>query len=517
MAKYVYVDRDIDSPATLLYYLGSHWNSVYGGQQQIRTIVYARGRVGHQTDIERQEAVDSVSRLTVPVFHTDHWYQLILRESERNSALAATPRYGAERSPGEPLRYGDGGLRYGRPLNRYFQFPAPSDLRDADFAFNRLISPSRSLTKHLDFYLTDGVIVFRENPFDSSLVSVRDVYENGQVVDREATLWLFRAKRDREYIYRRHGYVLGFQLPSSRNYRDLMNALRDGVVEGGSGKPLEEAVAAICDTPIARGDETVEHVARDARSLLVITDQHVYRYPLNASPIVSAGDQVRAGDQLVDTVQFIEFGDGTVPATLTALEIGEGLLPAGYLGGLTWPNREVAVEVDTSGIFTRVEWELGGFPGDIEKFWDDFHANGVFNPPTLAQLLDRRSNQVGEPSAAALPATINPLGFLAANVLRNHAFVVKIKHTCCGPRALPMETLRHLRRIIPPHTHMLIVMELAADSETITMDGPGDESSAGYEESPLLGPGLEPIEETITGDVQISHAPTLSYTEGQCI
>ena len=92
MAEYVYPSRDIDKPHLLLSYLGSHWASVYRGQQQIRAITQNRGRVGNQTAITLQEAVDAVSRFTVPVYHTDHWYRLVLAESDLNSAQVATPK-----------------------------------------------------------------------------------------------------------------------------------------------------------------------------------------------------------------------------------------------------------------------------------------------------------------------------------------------------------------------------------------------------------------------------------------
>ena len=517
MAEYVYPARDIDRPDLLLSYLGSHWASVYRGQRQIRAIAKNRGRAANQTAINLQEAVDAVSRFTVPIYHTDHWYRLVLAESDLNSAQVATPKYGASFVYGTDPFTGVQ-IKYGTPQNLYSAFPLPSGIKDTGFIFNRLTSPSLSLVKNLDYLLADGVITFRENPFNNPLISTREVYKDGAVVDREIVLWLFRAQIDGQDIYNQHGYVINLQLDSSSLYRDLVNGIRDAVSEGAASRQLEDAIAAITDTPIVRNaSEVVEYILKDERHLLVITDLEVYKYPHNAMAIVSVGDTVTAGNQLVDTVEFIEFHDGTVPSDLVSLVMGHGFLPGGYLGGISWPNKTVSLVVDTSGIFTRVEWELGGFPGDLEKFWDDFHANGVLNPPTLAQLLDVRANPVGEPGAASLPATVNPLEFLVQNVLRNHAFIVRIKHTRLGKNALSLANFRHLRRIIPPHTHMIVVVELAVDDETITMEAPGTETAPGFEEAPVLGPGLEPIDETIDGSTLITGTPTLKYTEGYCV
>ena len=348
-------------------------------------------------------------------------------------------------------------IKYGVAQNLYSAFPLPSDVKGAGFIFNRLTSPSLSLVKNLDYLLSDGVITFRENPFNNPLISSRDVYKDGVVVDREIVLWLFRAQIDVQDIYKQHGYVINLKLDSSSRYRDLVNGIRDAVSEGAATRQLEDAIAAITDTPIVRNEsEVVAHVLTDSRSQLVITDKEVYKYPLSATPIVSVGDTVRAGDQLVDTVEFIEFHDGTVPSDLVSLVVGSGLLPGGYLGGISWPNKTVDVVVDTSGIFTRVEWELGGFPGDIEKFWDDFNADGVLNPPTLAQLLDKRANPVGEPTAGSLPTTINPLEFLAQNVLRTFVSCLRCpdqEYTARGQRAWAEAIPAFASNHPAPHSH----------------------------------------------------------------
>lgn len=517
MANFTYPSRDIDRPALLLSYLGSHWQSVYGGQQQIRTIVQARGRVANQTAIDLREAVDAVSRLTVPVYHTDHWYRLVLRESARNAGVTA-PIYGDGWVYGNQPETGVI-LKYGSPEGLFSSFAIDSDIRDVRYVFNRLTSPSLTYVKNLDFTIADGVITFRENPFNNPLVAIRQIYEGSEVVDREIALWLFRAQVDVGDIYEQHAFPIKLQLPSSERYRDFVNAVRDGVTEGGAGKHLVLGFEALTDTPVVASDgEVVEYIVTDERHLLIITDKQAYKFPTGAVPIVEVGDIVDQYDQLVDTVRFIEFHNGTVPDDLISIELGKGLLPAGYMGGISWRNKRVPVVVDDNGIFTRVEWELGGFPGDITKFWDDFHSNGVLNPPTLAQLLDQRTNKAGEPGPGALPTSINPLEFLAQNVLRHHAFVVKVKLTQFGDAALGIKHARHLRRIIPPHTHMILVVELAVDNETITMEGAGDELTPGYEEAPILQPALEPIEETIDGSAFITTGtPTLSYTEGQCI
>ncbi|MCH8854620.1 MAG: hypothetical protein IID41_18485 [Planctomycetes bacterium] len=110
-----------------------------------------------------------------------------------------------------------------------------------------------------------------------------------------------------------------------------------------------------------------------------------------------------------------------------------------------------------------------------------------------------------------------PLEFLIKNVLRNNAFVVKIRVNKQGPNRIPLSHSQQLRKIIPPHTAMILIVELVVPDEIITMDGTGDDLIPGFEEAPVLGPALEPITETITGSNQISEDPSLRYVNGVCV
>lgn len=521
MADYTYSPRDIDKPDTLIGYLGSHWDSAFANTFQIRSLMRARGRLEYQKVLRLLEAERSVSRLNADTLHTDHWFLLTLIESDRNNAAVSTLLYGEGAVYGNDPETGFE-YQYGVPVGLRSAFPAPSKLREAPYIMNRMSRPSAVLTNGLDYFLDldHGAIVFRDNPFDNDLFPKDTVYKDGEAVDREIRMWVFRAQFDEDLIYKHFGYVVGVDLETSETYQDYVNAIWDSAVEGTGGKQIEEAFAALTDTPIAQGTEVVEHVVEDDRHLLVLTDKTAYKFPKSASAVVSVGDTVQAGDQLVDTVQIFEFHDGEVPdvSDLSAISLDRNFLLDNFSGGITFNNTTATLEVDTSGIFTRIEFDIGGFPGDTEEFWDLFHSRGIADPPTLAQLLDQRSNKVGEPVASNLPATINPLEFLIQNVLRNNAFVVKIKASQQGENALPLASARQLRKIVPPHTAMIVVMELDITEDEIIMDGSGSETVPGFEEDPELGPALEPFtEEVIDPDTFVSEQPSLKYSTGVCL
>lgn len=518
MAEFKYPVRDLDRPKILIEFLGTHWASVYQ-DPFVERYIGVRGQAAVQTELDATEGAASASRFKVPVFHTDIWLRITLKESDLLSGVLNITRYGEDGVYGGNPDTGVE-LKYGTPaLVTDFTFPVPDDLREAPLIFNRITEPSVSMVDGLDFFLDSEfhVLHFRENPFVNDLIPKRLVYEGDVVVDREVELWIFRGQIDFEHIFNHYGFVLDIKLPSSRSYRDLVNSIWDGLVAGTSQLPISTAFAAMTGSPIIiEEEETVEVVQNDARHLLIVTDKNVYQFKSTATPRVSVGDVVQQGDELSNAFKIFEFHSGAAPEDLMAVTMGQGHLIAGFIDGITFDNKIVPLEVDTSGVFTRVEFEIGGFQQDTEKFWDDFHERGIAAGETLAQLLDQRTNKVGEPTAANLPATINPLEFLIANVLRNNYFVVQLRPQFFGEDAVGIENVRHLRRLMPPHTTFLITVELAVDEDVITMDGTEDETMPRIEEDLFSYlAGVLP-EDLIDPDVFIEERPLLRYIEGIC-
>lgn len=458
---YHYPDSDLHDPGKLLGLLGSWWAELYRGRDQLRAYCAAAGEAAHQAHLDMLEAVASLSRETVPVHHVEQWTLLYLRESERDAAPAT---YG---------RAGDfgGGLAYGAPAPAGWpSWPCP--VAGVDAIFNRISAPSATLVRGVDYALAGGRVAFRDDPFADPRWAARPVLdEAGLEAGRELALWLFRARTDREHIWSHFGYVLGLKLPSSAGYRAAVNAVLDAVTGGTAVEQVAALLAAVADCPLAGGDETVEDVARERDRLLVITDRAAYRFPAAAVPVVAVGQRVARGDPLTDTLTLYTPNRGEPPPWLHALALGPGLVLPGLRAELTFEDREVPLIVrrDAAGR-TEVSWALGGFPADVAAFWAEVRARGVAAGLTLAHLLDRRESPDGEPTAASLPAKINPLRFLVANFLRYNTLLVRVRADGLGPNTLGLEHLRLLRRIVPPHVLVLVVVEVSVAGDSATVD-----------------------------------------------
>jgi hypothetical protein len=362
-----------------------------------------------------------------------------------------------------------------------------------------MAEPSLTLSNELDFTLTAGSITFYADPFQDVRVAKQPVYQDGVVVDEAAVLWVFRGQFDWGQIYRQFAYVLGLQLQSSRGYRDIMNAVFDAIVGGTTQRSLQLATSVITGIPLViEAEETVVEVANDAQHLLVATDQNVYRFKTTTTASVAVGDVVHVGDSLVDALAFYELNRGAVPAEIPALAMGPGFLASCYYGDLVFENKEVPLETteaeDAPYGYTYVRFGLGGFPLDVTKFFDDMHLRGIAEAErpitacevvetiaipevgmddryirlgTLAHRLDTRTVKVGEPTAAALPATINPLQFLAANVLRNNLTVIRVNMSGLGADALGLHQAGLFHRIMPPHTAVIVLVVLDTEVDSI--------------------------------------------------
>ena len=483
MARWTLDDSGyLSRPDAVRQQLGSFWEGVFARPDQIRSMVDARLELAAQTHQHVEELADAFSRFSAPVLQRRRWVRLRLRESDRNSDEASLLRYdgSAGYHPATPYQYGVP-FTGARPT-----WAAPPNLRSLPLLANRMTSPSATLVEGVDYALERGAIRFREDPFRNSAIpkqEIRDV--QGEVVDRQISLWGWQAGFDEQALYKQYGYVFGLQLESSRRYRDLLNALYDMLIEGTTVRSLGRLFEALLDAPLARGGETVERIVREPSRTWVITDREAYRASANAQIPVSEGDTLSEGDALTGALSFFDLQRGGCPDPdrLARLALGPGLLAAGFYQDLVFPNESVPLETfrDDEGDL-GVRWELQGFPGDVDRFFDLLHARGKASGQTMANLLDTRADPATETQPEHLPDTINPMEFLCRNVFRHQALLAFVDPTQQGPEALGLGYGRVLRQVLPPQFLLIVAATLAIEDQPLTMGESGSAEHPGAEE-----------------------------------
>lgn len=500
---------DFDKRQTVVQLLGSWFGRDTTQPDQAQSIVEGLISLFRQTDVTRDNLIECMSRFTVPAL-SRVGYELIRIRRESGTQDATIPRYG------EGAEYGDG-TRYGIPLADRWVFDVAGIPDQIGLIADHTDQPTVVLFPGMDFDILDNRLSFRENPFDNPLLNAREIYENGVVIDYELTLWAIDARRDQGDIWNFYGFATGFNHRSSNRYRDFVNALWDTWTQGPSIEQVRRLALSIADAPISETDEIVEALTTDARGQLIITDKSVYRAHADAALLVDVGQVLTKGEELVDTVRVNRIAGFDAVENLSGLALDAGWLENGFYGELTFDNRTVPLVTEMLDGRLRVSFELGGWPGDVDRFWDRMHEKGLEADQTLAQLLDQREEPIGEPLAESLPSEINPLEFLADNVLRNRVVVVQLKAATFGPDALPLTFLNALRAVIPPQYGVMVVLELAFTGDEITMDSPGTLDQPGGEDGPLVGYDLGIVEDTLSPEALISESPRLRHLDGGCL
>ena len=506
MAEYPVFDTYGDA---LIRNIGSFWYNYFSDRDALKTIYRAEGHRQGQVYLDYLTAVASISRFNIPVFSTQNWFLLTLKRSDRDTLSDV---YGQEN-----LVYG-GGSQYGALSSERVLFPLPDDDFFGELAqlqytvYNRVVYPSKTWTAGLEVQIDRdrGVIEFRDDPFESDYVARRDVIdENGVTVDEEIGLWIYKGEFDLDLVWLHWGFAVGLQLESSQFYKDIVNALWDMYVIGSNMAGFEQIFSATLGiTLVQEATETVETIVTEPDRQLVITDKNVYEFSSNASIIVSVGDDLVAGQTMVDDFSIVDLSGSDVDSSnIPALAFESSFLSGGYFAELTFENRTVSLEYlgldeDNKAVVT---FEIGGFPGDVDLFFEKAQTLGKQpGSQTLAELLDTREHPVGQPMPMNLPSTINPLDFVLDNMMKNHLVLVKVRTSAILQDAPGLTILRYMRNVIPPHMTFIVYVELTPDADTIDLGQAGDEDTPGAEDIPTRFDGEPAYEDLVLRVYKVS-------------
>ena len=505
---------DLEAGRLLLAQLGSFWVRIFQDTKILQEHLRSSGNEQSQTYLDYLEAVATVSRLSIPVFHTKDWYLLTVRESDAKNLASIYQGgdlvYGPQTGAVEGRPAGFVQTYAGQDNPDVFQIPLPGVLREARYTLQNTVTlPSIVWVYGVD-YTIDGdrnVLRFASDLFKNPAVAIRDVLsETGEIVDRELGLWVYRGAFDLDAIWEYFGYVLSMKLKSSQDYKDLLNALWDMHVLGPSLQGFQSFLAAAAGAPtIIDASETVEVVRTEGDTKLVVTTTHSYRVPATATIVVFVGDVLHSGDPITDAVWLNELS-GANPdySSISALAISPSFTTTEYLNELIFRNERVALEYlgpDDDGK-VLVRFEVSGFPADVDLFWEKANTAGKAAGATLAELLDQRINKVGQPPASALPAFVNPIEMVIGNIMRNNLFVIRMNAASFGTNAPGSVMLSFLRSVIPPHTTYVVLYQLSAFEEEIDLATDGAEEGIGL----WLGPGkiVEEADESSYEDASIA-------------
>ena len=170
----------------------------------------------------------------------------------------------------------------------------------------------------------------------------KEYNSNIEVPEGVDTIWLHNAMIDQNDLYNHFGYVLDLELPSCEEYKLLINAIMDSLVNGPSEASIMLALSAMTGIPVAQNDnEKVLHIQGD----LIETDMRTYQ---NGEPdrwTVQEGDILYKGQPLCDGIEITN--------DIPALQLGKEY--TGMCDPITFINKDIPTHTTTVDGATMID------------------------------------------------------------------------------------------------------------------------------------------------------------------
>jgi hypothetical protein len=411
---------------------------------QARGLYQGMALLHDDVESDVQDMTAALSRLTVPEKTAGSRLLVTVTRDQADAARRATIFYDGSYSFNGEVVYDQS-----RPLG-FWRIVMPAGF--TVFRVSGKPTGGRHLLRSIDLDQDGNALHLYEDPFD--IFDVKVAAASGE----ESVSFFVFGDADSDLAYTQYGCVVGLRDRAS------VNAAYDTLLRGSNALNTRQVVGILTGCPPAGGDEVVETIRYQDDGVYFVTDAAVYAYPPTASPVVEAGDAVRAGDFFSSAIQVFEAGE-CKDAPLSAIEFSRAELAPGTVisSGVVFPNVQVPVTYQMNDGVITTSWQLGGTSADVQAFWA--RANAQPNGQRPADILIRLYGQ--------LPETINPARFLFETLFSTNTLVLVVDAAQVDTQRLK-NNAPVLRKFLPPQTVVL---------GTIGMDGDGDEASVASTDS----------------------------------
>jgi len=442
--------------ATLLSNLGSFWSGVFSDTGPLTAISDAQVEVFEQTLLDAAEALASLSRFEIPVFHKTRWKKLVRTTEEIDQTSTQFHEFGDDNVFGGALVFGqakDIGV---------WRISVPDDVISIKFIHDRPIQPTVTWVEGVDFTYNSEL---------NFIETTKDPFNSGFSVDSEGVLsiWLNDLEVDTKLVYNHFGYVLGlYANKSSEHYKTLVNTVFDAIMKAGDRLSVQTAIASIVGIPVVKSNgETVTSIEYDLEETVISTDKNRYSFPVSAIATVQVGDVVSIGDILVDTVKIYE-NSQIKNADISGVFVQPVFDGVQFKDFLFFDNENHSINYsqDDDG-FAVVTFPISGVQSDVNKFWDEVYTRSKASGKSVAQAI-RTQPGTGQPRSDQVQAVVNPFHFYTDYMIPGNSILIKLKST--DEFLLNNSSnLVFLRKISPAHVLFIFDVEVSLATELATL------------------------------------------------
>ena len=379
--------------------LGTFWNMVIDDTEFVERLMYSFGTLSEQAEQNYEELLAQMSRDTVPIYHRERWFPLVLKKSARGTGKATKLTIGMDPPVvigAQPVStayeyravYTIGGNAI---PGGYISYPMNSNVKKSmSYICNRISTPDTILVAGVDYIVENDTVLFKKtmDPFDSGKFATITSMENG-VEQVYAVLWATDILIDMDYIYNNFGYAVALQMESSEYYLNVVNSIWDGLTEGARQINFETLIAAALNIQVIKADgEVVSEIMEDpyGNEKLLVTDRNVYRYSPQSifKDSIVKGVILRKGLIPIDTVRIYssvssehrldsDFSRDQFKIDVPSLYVSKNLLRCAIKYGLifNWDDTPVYFVGKDSNGHAKLWFRLGGSEEDLDSFWNN--------------------------------------------------------------------------------------------------------------------------------------------------
>lgn len=480
----LYPGSDMFSDQGFLTFFSSFWTQIFSDRGIAPGMASAGSLALAQQYQAYMETVNCLSIETTPIYERQLICPLVIRKSRAVNT-------------GEPLIYGQGVVYGAQPSNGVFtsgavfeyggtvsrnqvtvSIPGGGEVAGAVIV-NRLVEPSVSLQLGIDWFFVDGgKVVFTENPFNNELIPRRQIPVDGGF-DEEIVLWMFDVDRDKATVYQQYGFIFTPKTKSSKEYKELISACMNIFPGGPSLLNIDSFISASCGHPVIKEvSEVVESIQTFMDKTIVATDKGAYVVLGGVRDSVFVGATLKAGSPLsAASIVFDSSNKNSWWREIEAISLSGGFIPRDMKGNLFFVNAIKPVTykgetTDGGNASGLAEFEVGGLPKDVEKFWAMVRARSIESEKFLGPIIWRNAGATSVGIAddnKPLPdykqkVFINPLQFIVENVMGNNLICAKIDYSKITSN-LFFRAVHLIRKAIPAHTAIIVFLDIPESDE----------------------------------------------------
>jgi hypothetical protein len=508
---------DLTNPDYFAEFIGSFWNRVFAGNQLAHGVASFSSSALLDQYQWLVEAVERLSIDTVKATAVQKSRPVIFRQSEfsvgpekltigRGQSIGPQPA-GTEFREG--AAFSIDGLE--RRSGRYYIGVDSAIVSIGPVIINSLKEPSLVWIEGVDFVFSDGIIAFKTNPFEDPRIPRRRVpSDNVDGGEDEIILWMTDVKTDSGEFSQHYGFAAPGLKPGTPEYFDGIKACMRAIAEGPTTSAIDHLIATVLGLPCTReAKETILSISNFGDEQLVATNLGVYliksglslRPEVIVGAVLEAGHPLSTGSEVFDRTSKTQWW-----AELDGLLLGESFFDKRVTSAIGFLNETCPVilgasSITSDGIDLRsATFHLVGKKSNVDLFWDITTENSLSQGRPLGNALYRQRGLLGGGGNPDFSQSllINPLQFLAENLMRDSVVVVRIRDSSTLPITNLFQIAPLLKSLLPAWLGFVVVADVRVqDGVSFHLNNNPANSISLLDPSPtqaLLRPGSAPLE-----------------------